>query len=108
MWKFTAGRLHAAAAGGRHAVQLSEQAVHRDAQHAQGALVFEAFRGLVEFLEGHLGVLEEAVVVDQFADAALALVAKLEVELADSNLSALARVAELEAEIASLKAGAES
>ena len=36
-----------------------EQAVDGDAEDAERALVFEAFGGFVEFLQGELGVLEE-------------------------------------------------
>src|SRR6266481_4305734 len=56
----------------------SEQAVHRDAQDTQGSLVLQSFGRLVEFLQGELGILVEAVVIDQFPGRALTLIDLLE------------------------------
>ena len=51
-----------------------EQASHDQAQDAERALVFQAVGGLVQFLQGQLGVLEHGIVVDQLAHRPLAAV----------------------------------
>src|SRR2546421_15075 len=44
------------------------------AEDAQRPLVFEAFGGLIEFLQGHFGVSEQFVVIDELPNAAFALI----------------------------------
>ncbi len=52
----------------------SEQAVDGDSEDAQRALIFQAFCCLVEFLQGHLGVLEQTFIIDELAYRPLAFV----------------------------------
>src|SRR3954468_23872526 len=52
----------------------SEQFPDDGAEDAEGALVFEAFGGLVELLQGDFGVAQKFVVVDESADASVALI----------------------------------
>ena len=52
----------------------SEETVDHDAEHAQRALIFQAFGGFLDFLEREFGVLVEGVIIDQLADRALAAI----------------------------------
>src|ERR1044071_2623273 len=51
-----------------------EQAVDRDTEHAERALIFRAFRAFLDLLQGHLGGVEESFIVHELAAAALPLV----------------------------------
>ena len=51
-----------------------EQVVYNQPEYAQGSLVFEAFGGLVEFLQSKFCVVVEFFVVNQCANRTLALV----------------------------------
>ena len=58
--------------GGQRRGPASEQTVGHDADDADRALVFEPFRGFVEFLERDFHVLDQRIVVDELANRAVA------------------------------------